>query len=95
VRGRDEEPTATDADLSPTLNRTVGAQIRSPLLSFRSMTMGRHGTLIGRVLPTTDTKMIGLMYSVTSLVWFAIGGFHRRRCRGPPRHTFPGPETSR
>jgi cytochrome c oxidase subunit 1 len=33
------------------------------------------GSLVGRVLRTTDAKLIGIMYLVTSLVWFAVGGF--------------------
>src|SRR6185436_1773690 len=33
------------------------------------------GSSVGRILRTTDAKLIGLMYLVTSFVWFAIGGF--------------------
>jgi cytochrome c oxidase subunit 1 len=34
-----------------------------------------RGSAIGRWLHTTDAKQIGLMYLVTSLAWFVIGGF--------------------
>ena len=33
------------------------------------------GSMIGRLLRTTDAKLIGLMYLVTSFVWFFVGGF--------------------
>src|SRR3954453_9678862 len=33
------------------------------------------GSSVGRILRTTDAKLIGLMYLVTSFVWFAVGGF--------------------
>ena len=33
------------------------------------------GSSVGRILRTTDAKLIGLMYLVTSFVWFAIVGF--------------------
>lgn len=33
------------------------------------------GSLVGRVLRTTDAKLIGIMYMVTAMVWFAVGGF--------------------
>src|SRR3712207_6099025 len=33
------------------------------------------GSLVGRLLRTTDAKLIGIMYMVTALVWFAVGGF--------------------
>ena len=33
-----------------------------------------QGSLLGRLLRTTDHKLIGKMYMVTALAWFAIGG---------------------
>jgi cytochrome c oxidase subunit I len=33
------------------------------------------GSAIGRLLRTTDAKLIGLMYLVTSFIWFFVGGF--------------------
>ena len=33
------------------------------------------GSAIGRLLRTTDAKLIGLMYLATSFIWFFVGGF--------------------
>src|SRR2546430_14279615 len=33
------------------------------------------GSALGRLLRTTDAKLIGVMYLVTSFVWFFVGGF--------------------
>ncbi|GIJ45135.1 cytochrome c oxidase subunit 1 [Virgisporangium aliadipatigenens] len=34
-----------------------------------------RGSALGRLLRTTDAKQIGLLYLVTSLAWFVVGGF--------------------
>jgi cytochrome c oxidase subunit I len=33
------------------------------------------GSALGRLLRTTDAKLIGILYLVTSFVWFFVGGF--------------------
>ncbi|GIF13695.1 aa3-type cytochrome oxidase subunit I [Actinoplanes teichomyceticus] len=34
-----------------------------------------RGSALARILRTTDAKQIGIMYMVTSFVWFVVGGF--------------------
>ncbi|MGZ4587015.1 MAG: cytochrome ubiquinol oxidase subunit I, partial [Mycobacteriaceae bacterium] len=44
--------------------------------------VARKGNVITKVLSTTDHKTIGLMYIVTSFVFFVIGGLMALLMRG-------------
>ncbi|WP_456934643.1 aa3-type cytochrome oxidase subunit I [Geodermatophilus sp. SYSU D00079] len=54
-----------------------------PIVSRPSaMPPADRGTRLSNLLRTTDHKTIGLMYLVTSFVWFIIGGFMAMLMRG-------------
>jgi len=64
--------TATMIDTEPPVTRQLRAE---PIRAFSGPLHARpKGSFVARILRTTDAKQIGLMYGVTALIFFMIGG---------------------